>query len=76
MEFIIKKILKVVGWKKLLRMAWRAVYDDLKRLAASTENTQLDDQGLMIVSEIIDAVLSDDELMVEQLEVAKCSCQL
>lgn len=60
MNLIIAKLLKVLGWQKLLRMVWEAVQDDLKKAAAKTE-TSFDDKAVDFADMIIDVIVSDDK---------------
>lgn len=55
MNIILAKLLKVVGWQKLLLMVWNAVQDDLKAHAAKTEN-KVDDNIIMVADELIKVI--------------------
>ena len=58
MNLIIQKLMKVLGWQKLLKMVWEAVQDDLKKAALKTE-TKIDDKGLELADFIIDIIVND-----------------
>lgn len=55
MNIVIAKLMKVIGWQKLLLMVWNAVQDDLKAHAAKTEN-KVDDNVIMIVDELVKVI--------------------
>ncbi len=44
---MIKKIVKSIGWKKVLLYVWEAVDEDLKAAAAKTEN-KIDDEVVRV----------------------------
>lgn len=54
----IKKLLKVLGKEKLIKMLWEVVRPELERLAKKTP-TQIDDDAIKVVDEIIDMVSGD-----------------
>lgn len=58
MGMIISKLLKVLGWQKLLMMVWNAVQEDLKKAAAKTE-TQFDDKMIEFADTIIEVIVND-----------------
>lgn len=55
MNLIIEKLLKVLGWQKLILMAWKAVKPLASEAAKKTE-TQFDDNVVEFVDEIIQAM--------------------
>lgn len=59
MNVIILKLLKVLGWQKLLKMVWNAVRDDLEKAAGKTES-KIDDNLIKFADEIIGVIVSDD----------------
>lgn len=61
MNFIIIKMLKVLGPLKLARMVWKAVRPELERLAKKT-NTQLDEQAILLVDELLNSDYSKSDL--------------
>lgn len=56
MNWIIQRVLKAVGWQKLLSMTWGAIYNELEKLAKGTE-TEFDDKALDIVDEIVKGLI-------------------
>lgn len=55
MNLVIAKLLKVLGWQKLLLLTWGAIQPDLKKHAEKTEN-QVDDKLVEIADEMIKAI--------------------
>lgn len=58
MKWIIEKVLKAVGAKKLLAMTWDAVHSYLEEKAAATD-TEFDDQALAVLDQIIDGLIKE-----------------
>lgn len=48
MKNILLKLVKTIGWKKVLLFVWEAVDEDLKAAAAKTEN-KIDDEVVKFV---------------------------
>lgn len=61
MSIIIKKILSLMGWQKLLGMTWEAVLPDLKKLVENTA-TQFDDGLLKIIDDIIKQLVNKGDV--------------
>lgn len=55
MNLIIEKLLKVLGWQKLILMVWKAAKPLASEAAKKTE-TQFDDNFVEFVDEIIQAM--------------------
>jgi hypothetical protein len=55
MDIIIKKLLSVLGWQKLLLMVWHAVQPDLQAHAEKTD-TKIDDNVVKFLDEIVNAI--------------------
>lgn len=58
MNILIIKMLKVLGWQKLIKLTWRAVKPELEKQAKKTE-TQIDDELIKVVDEIINTDFSN-----------------
>ena len=52
MNVLIVKMLKVIGWKKLIRLTWQVVKPELERQANKTATT-IDNDLIKVVDEII-----------------------
>lgn len=52
MKIILGQILRVIGWKKLLRMAWDIVDDDIKKHVEKSEN-QWDNETYKVIDGLI-----------------------
>lgn len=61
MNIIIKKILALMGWQKLLGMAWDAVKPDLQKLVDNTE-TKFDDGLLKIIDDIVGQLVNKGDV--------------
>lgn len=57
MEKIIKFILELFGWKKLLEYVWDAVHPILQELASKTEETRIDDNIVKMLDKMIKHVI-------------------
>lgn len=58
MNVLILKMLKVIGWKKLIRLTWQVVKPELERQAKKTE-TSIDDDLIKVVDEVINGDFSN-----------------
>lgn len=61
MNIIIKKILALMGWQKLLGMAWEAVKPDLQKLVENSE-TKFDDGLFKIVDSIVGDLVTNGDI--------------
>jgi hypothetical protein len=52
---ILLGLLKLFGWQRLLKMTWKVVYPDLVKFAKRSD-TQIDDNGLEMINEMIGEV--------------------
>jgi len=57
MTTLIKKLISIIGWKKLVSKIWQIAYAELKKLAKKSKNTDLDDKILEFINEILTALL-------------------
>lgn len=58
--YVIKMLLKVFGWQKLLLMVWRVIDVELNTLVKKTA-TKLDDEALAVLEEVVTGITSYKE---------------
>lgn len=52
MKIVLGQLLKIMGWKRLLKMTWDIVDDDIKKKVAESDN-KWDDEAVRVVDELI-----------------------
>lgn len=56
MGAILSKILGVMGWKKVMLMAWAVAHKELAKRAADTEDREWDDDLVAFADEFVKAI--------------------
>lgn len=53
MSVVLQKIMAVLGWKRVIRMAWGVAYKELQKRVEDTTDMEWDDEALKVVNELI-----------------------
>lgn len=59
---LLKTLLKLFGWQKLMLMLWKIAYAELQKLAQKTERTQFDDNLVEFLNQLISTIAGAKDL--------------
>ena len=56
MSAVLQKIMVVLGWKRVLKMAWQVAYKELEKRVKDTEDQEWDDEALKVMDELVKTI--------------------